>query len=104
MAARKEPPKSPKTATRRMPTGKPNSTVSEAVRSAVRTSARSTASGPAQSGGDASITDAATAKLAGTEAVAASFPYNAAKPSEFGDAAMQPAVGQTADPPHPIVA
>src|SRR5689334_5223566 len=103
MATRKETPNSPKAAPKAAP-GTSDGNVSDAVKSALRTSARSTSSGPAHNGGDGGITDAATAKLAGTEAVAASFPYNAAKPSEFADAGMQPAAGQTVEPPHPIVA
>ena len=47
--------------------------------------------------------DAATAKHAGTEAVASAFPFNAAKPSEFGERARDPAVGQAVEPPHPLV-
>ena len=47
--------------------------------------------------------DAATAKVSGQEAVAAAFPFNAAKPTEFGDAAMTPATGQAVEPPHPLV-
>ena len=49
------------------------------------------------------MSDAATAKMAGVEALAAAFPFNAAKPSEFGPAAAKPAKGQTADLPHPMV-
>jgi len=64
-------------------------------------SARSTVSGP--SSGVSAIHDAATAKLAATEDVASQFPFNAAKPSEFGEAARTPAAGQTVDPPHPLV-
>jgi catalase len=60
-------------------------------------------SGPARKGGAADITDAATAKIAGTEAVAASFPFNAAKPGEFAEAAMDPPQGQSVEPPHPMV-
>jgi catalase len=71
--------------------------------SAAKTSSRSTVSGPTGSPHAAQITDAATAKIAGTEAVAAAFPYNAAKPSEFSDAGMQPATGQAVEPPHPMV-
>ena len=41
--------------------------------------------------------------MAGTEAVASSFPFNAAKPTEFGKASAQPAVGQTVEPPDPMV-
>jgi len=48
-------------------------------------------------------TDAATAKHAGTEAIASAFPFNAAKPSEFGDAARNPAQGRAVEPPHPLV-
>jgi catalase len=42
-------------------------------------------------------------KLVGTQMVAASFPFNAAKPSEFGDEAATPAEGQAVEPPHPSV-
>ena len=68
-----------------------------------KSSARSTMSGPARKGTAADITDAATAKIAGTETLAASMPHNAAKPGEFGDAAMQPPTGQAVEPPHPMV-
>jgi catalase len=47
------------------------------------------------------ITDAATAKIAGTEVVAHAFPHNAAKPSEFGKNGAD--TGPTAAPPHPAV-
>jgi len=66
-----------------------------------KSSARSTVSGPAQ--GASEIADAATAKHAGTEAVASAFPFNAAKPGEFGRAARNPAAGQAVEPPHPLV-
>ena len=68
-----------------------------------KTSARSTASGPAKKAGREAISDAATLKLAGTQQLAAEFPFNAAKPSEFGDAAAAPARGQSAEPPDPSV-
>ena len=68
---------------------------------ASKSSARSTVSGPAQ--GMTSIVDAAAAKHVGTQAVAASFPFNAAKPTEFGERARDPAVGQAVEPPHPLV-
>ena len=68
-----------------------------------KTSARSTASGPAARPTVDAITDAATVKLVGTQTLAASFPFNAAKPSEFGDMAATPAQGQTVEPPHPSV-
>src|SRR6476646_6487027 len=64
-------------------------------------SARSTVSGP--SSGVSAIHDAATANLAATEDVASQFPFNAAKPSEFGEAARTPSAGQTVEPPHPMV-
>jgi len=66
-----------------------------------QSSARSTVSGPSQ--GASAILDAATAKHAGTEAVAAAFPFNAAKTSEFGERARDPAVGQAVEPSHPLV-
>ena len=58
---------------------------------AAKSSAKSTASGPTHKGG--AITDAATAKVAGTEAVAGAMPYNASKPGEIGKAAMTPPTG-----------
>jgi catalase len=64
-------------------------------------SARSTVSGTARrarSGGDP-----AAAKLAATELLAEAFPFNAAKPSEFGKASAAPKAGQTAPPPDPSV-
>jgi catalase len=68
-----------------------------------KTSAKSTVSGPPRPARAADVADAATAKLAGTEAVAAAMPVNAAKPTEFGDAAASPATGQSVEPPHPMV-
>jgi len=38
-------------------------------------------------------------KMQGTEELAASFPFNAAKASEFGKAAYTPSTGQTVEPP-----
>jgi catalase len=101
MASRKQPSKKapPKTATARPGAG--NRRGSGATQAA-KTSARSTASGPARPGGTAAIGDAATAKMAGTEALAGAFPYNAAKPSEFGVHA-EPAIGQSVTPLHPVV-
>src|SRR6185503_12213061 len=69
--------------------------------SVAKTSARSTVSGPARRAAGAS--DAATAKLQATELVAEAFPFNAAKPSEFGKAALKPQPGQNVEPPHPTV-
>lgn len=63
-------------------------------------SARSTVAGPTQK---ELPQDAATAKIAGTESVAAAFPFNAAKLSEFGKAALRPEAGQTMDLPDPII-
>src|SRR4051812_3427736 len=80
-----------------------NASDSAASARAAKSSSRSTVSGPTRSPHAAQITDAATAKIAGTEAVAAAFPYNAAKPSEFGDASADPAMGQAVEPPHPMV-
>ena len=74
-----------------------------AAQDVTRTSARSTVSGPAAKNGYQDVTDDATAKVAGTEAMAAAMPFNAAKPSEYGEASSEPAVGQSVDPPHPIV-
>ncbi len=45
--------------------------------------------------------DAATTKFSATQDMAAEFAFNAAKPSEFGKAAMTPATGQTSTPPDP---
>ncbi len=76
------------------------------VRSAketAKTTARSTASGPSTKAGREAIADAATAKQVGTQQLAASFPFNAAKPSEFGDAFTAPARGQSVEPPDPSV-
>jgi len=73
----------------------------KAVRAATaKTSARSTQSAPSDDLDFSAITDLATAKLAGTAKLAAAFPYNAAKPSEFTGV---PAVGQSVEPPLPIV-
>lgn len=66
-------------------------------------SAHSTVSGPANLATPAAQIDAATAKLLGAETVAAAFPSNAAKASEYGDAASEPATGQAVEPPHPTV-
>src|SRR5690606_28972187 len=61
-------------------------------------SARGTVSGPRAKGAPA---DLPTFKAAGTEAVAGALPFNAAKPSEFGeDGAV---AGQAVEPPDPII-
>ena len=82
--------------------GKPRGN-GRSAKQVVKTSARSTASGPARKPGREAISDAATQKLVGTQQLAAAFPFNAAKPSEFGDAAAAPARGQSAEPPDPSV-
>ena len=71
-------------------------------KAAGRSSAKSTISGPTAKG-DAAIADLASAKMAGQEKVAAAFPFNAAKPAEFGKGALEPVEGQAVVPPHPIV-
>ena len=91
MAARKNPPKN---------SARPSA---KSTPAATKTSAGSTVSGPTRKGAGADITDAASAKLAGAELLAASMPHNLAKPAEFGDAAMEPPAGQTVEPPHPMV-
>lgn len=100
MAARKDDRKKPasRSANSREPAGR-----HAPANSASKTSARSTVSGPARKSAGAVDADAATAKFAGVEALAAAFPFNAAKPSEFGGAAAEPATGQTAAPSHPTV-
>jgi catalase len=65
-----------------------------------KTSARSTLSGPADNIDADGIMDAATAKLAGADMLAAAFPHNTAKPAEFTG---EPAVGQTVEPRDPAV-
>lgn len=42
-------------------------------------------------------------KMDGVETVVSAFPFNAAKPSEYGEASACPAVGQHVEPPHPSV-
>jgi catalase len=49
------------------------------------------------------VSDAAAAKLLGTEALASAFPFNAAKAAEYGKAADAPPAGQSAEPPDPAV-
>src|SRR5689334_23495990 len=91
MAARKNVSKPPRKApVKTAPsTKKPSTTPSRSSGVAAKSSARSTMSGPSRKGSAADISDAATAKIAGTETVAGSMPYNAAKSGEFGDAAME---------------
>jgi catalase len=67
-----------------------------------RSSARTTVSSPSQRPDASAVSDAATAKLAGTETLAAKFPFNAAKPSEFGDP-PEAAAGSSFAPSDPSV-
>jgi catalase len=64
-------------------------------------SARATVSGPARKASTTGRTDLQTEKIAMTEAVAASIPFNTAKPSEFGSGL--PATGEHREPPSPAV-
>jgi len=73
------------------------------VAKASETSARSTVSGPTRKASAAKSKHAAMAKVAGVEALTAAFPYNAAKPSEFGAAAREPFKGQAVDPADPML-
>ena len=66
--------------------------------SASTTSARSTVSGPARKD-RRSPGDALTAKMDGTQSLAAAMPFNANKPNEYGKASYKPAPGATAQPP-----
>jgi catalase len=85
---------------KKSPPRKPGRGASRGEAQASKTTARSTASGPSA---EVVVSDAATAKVAGTQLVAEAFPSNAAKPAEFGDAAHTPVVGQSVEPPHPMV-
>ena len=76
---------------------------SDTKRQASQTSARSTVSGPSRKAAVAESPDRATTKMAGTEELASAFPNNRAKLSEFGKAAMEPAVGQREEPRDPMV-
>ncbi len=93
MASRKQDPKARKPSS--PSSAKPAATAS-------KTSSRSTASGPSQ-GAQALPNEQATVKMAGTESVASAFPFNAAKPGEFAEAAMDPPQGQSVTPPDPSV-
>ena len=65
--------------------------------------AKATAGGPARGGADA-LADVLDVKMAGTETVAASMPYNPTKPNEYGTLAERgPEEGAHAEPPDPIV-
>src|SRR4029078_3033006 len=66
-----------------------------------QTSSRTTTNGPSRR--SSVVRDAASAKMAATELVAEAFPFNAAKPSEYGKAALAPQAGQSVEPPDPSV-
>ena len=68
--------------------------------SGAKTSARSTTGGPAGKAASASR-DAFTKKMDATEALAAAFPHNQNKASEYGPASAEPRVGPTAEPADP---
>ncbi|HEY2418201.1 MAG TPA: catalase [Steroidobacteraceae bacterium] len=68
---------------------------------ASKSTARSTVGGPAHRAA-APAGDPAAVKLAGTDALAAQFPFNAQKDSEFGDPPV-PATGKSAAPRDPSV-
>jgi catalase len=65
---------------------------------------RATVSAPAHPSASADSTDELSAKSAGTQALAAAFPFNQNKPLEFDpQAAVNPEPGQWAKPDDPIV-
>jgi catalase len=100
-SSRKPPPRTPPSRSKPTKPAKPTTKpVRKAKASTAKTTARSTQSAPTDDLDLSSITDAATAKLAGTARLAASFPFNAAKPSEFTGV---PALGQAVEPPLPSV-
>jgi catalase len=66
-----------------------------------KSSSRSTVSGPARR--SRAGRDLAAAKLEATEIVAEAFPFNAAKPSEYGEASAEPQAGQSVDALDPAV-
>ena len=71
--------------------------------SGAATSAHSTVGGPAGDDSAPGVTDAATAKMAGTQELAAAMPFNSTKPGEYGEAAGTPQLGAVAKPPDPRV-
>ena len=62
-------------------------------RGAAATSAKSTVSGPARRDKRADPADAADAKMAATQALAAAMPFNPTKAGEHGKAALKPQAG-----------
>jgi catalase len=100
MASRKETRTRPRSSAR---SSQPRPSRKTNVAKASETSARSTVSGPTRKAGAPAARNAAMAKVAGVEALAAAFPCNAAKPSEFGAAAREPAKGQAVEPAEPMI-
>ena len=71
---------------------------------AIDPNSRATAAGPAQSSATEASSDAQTAKLAATQTLAASIPYNVTKPLEYDPAAaVSPEAGVHVKPKDPIV-
>jgi catalase len=84
-------------ATRKAPKNRPKPAPKSAQSAAI---ARSTVSGPAKPGpGSTAAADSLTAKMEGTQKLAAAMPFNATKASEYGDRAGDAPAGQTAEPP-----
>jgi catalase len=73
---------------------------SRAAAPAAATSAKATVSGPSGRTRSIDTRDLATTKMSGTEMLAEQFPFNASKPSELE---REPATGQNAEPPEPVV-
>src|SRR6187399_104071 len=99
MANKRKPPRSD-TPARRAASTAPKARGSKP--GAANTSARSTTSGPSRRPA-ATIGNAAAAKMAATEELAEAFPFNAAKPTEFGKASAAPRKGQSVEPSDPNV-
>jgi catalase len=103
MPKKKAPPSAGKqTQQKPVSAGRSQAHPSKAAKDAGKTSARSTVSGPSHERHIADITDLETLKATAVEMVARSIPFNAAKPTEYGKAALEPPAGATAEPPHPI--
>src|SRR5688572_24515580 len=100
--AKKGKPQGPKGVARRPPAATANKRRSgRGADAETKTSARSTVSGPSRRSG--ATRDAAAAKLESVEIVAEAFPFNAAKPSEYGKASAKPQAGQSVDALDPKV-
>src|SRR5687767_6018301 len=82
---------------------KPANTAPKSNKSSSKSAGKVSASGPRKGPRDAN--DPGARKMKGTQALAAAFPSNKAKPSEFGRGsnAPQPAQGQVVAPPDSAV-